>query len=39
MALCQKKEEPDEIKLRPVKVGGRTIYRTFTQKDTFSSWD
>jgi hypothetical protein len=29
-ALCQKNEGSVEIKQRPVKIGGRTVYRTLT---------
>jgi hypothetical protein len=31
-ALCQKKEGGVEIKQRPIKMGGRTIYWTVTSK-------
>jgi hypothetical protein len=34
--LCQKNEGSKE---RPIKMSGRTIYRTLTYKDTSSNWD
>jgi hypothetical protein len=31
-ALCQKNEGSVEIKHRPIKMGGRTVYRTLSRK-------
>jgi hypothetical protein len=33
-ALCQKNKESVEIKQRPIKMGGRTIYKTLSPKKT-----
>jgi hypothetical protein len=32
--LCQKNEGADKLNKRPIKMGGRTIYRTLPSKRT-----